>query len=179
MIGEIRDHETAQMAIQASLTGHLVLSTLHTNDATSAITRLIEIGVPHYLINASLLGVMAQRLVRTLCSNCKKPGKLDDDEWLSLISPWKTAAPKTVYEPMGCLECRQTGFRGRVGVYEIFTMNERLKAMNKPNMDIVEFRKQAIKDGMMPLRLSGAQKVAAGLTTIPEVLKVAPPAVGQ
>lgn len=179
MIGEIRDHETAQMAIQASLTGHLVLSTLHTNDATSAITRLIEIGVPHYLINASLLGVMAQRLVRTLCSNCKKPGKLNEDEWMGMISPWKTATPKTVYEPVGCLECRQTGFRGRIGVYEIFTMNDRLKVMNKPNMDILEFRKQAIKEGMVPLRLSGAQKVAAGLTTIPEVLKVAPPAVGQ
>jgi general secretion pathway protein E len=176
MIGEIRDHETAQMAVQASLTGHLVLSTLHTNDATSAITRLLEIGMPHYLINASLLGVMAQRLVRTLCPKCKKPGKLDENEWLSMISPWKTTLPKTAYEPVGCLECRQTGFRGRIGIYEIFTMSDRLKAMNTSNSDIAELRKQAIKEGMAPLRLSGAQKVASGLTTIAEVLKVTPAA---
>lgn len=178
MIGEIRDKETAEMAVQASLTGHLVLSTLHTNDATSAITRLIEIGVAPYLINASLLGVMAQRLVRTLCPSCKKPAELDEAEWLSMVKPWKTAMPKTVYEPVGCLECRQTGFRGRVGLYEIFTMQDKLKAMNTGDMDLVEFRKQAVKLGMMPLRLSGAQKVGAGLTTIAEVLKVAPPAEG-
>ncbi|MBN1378496.1 MAG: type II/IV secretion system protein [Gammaproteobacteria bacterium] len=178
MIGEIRDLETAQMAIQASLTGHLVLSTLHTNDATSAITRLQEIGVPSYLINATLLGVMAQRLVRTLCPKCKKPAQLDENAWKGMLSPWKTAMPKTVYEPVGCLDCRQTGFRGRIGLYEIFIMSDALKTMNKPNMDFTEFRKLAVKEGMLPLRLSGAQKIAAGLTTIAEVLKVTPPASG-
>jgi general secretion pathway protein E len=178
MVGEIRDMETAQMAIQASLTGHLVLSTLHTNDATSAITRLVEIGVPNYLINASLLGVMAQRLVRTLCPSCKRPGKLDEDAWTGLVAPWKATPPKTVYEPVGCLECRQTGFRGRIGIYEIFLMTDSLKAANKPGVDLIEFRKHALKEGMMPLRLSGAQKVAAGLTTIAEVLKVAPASMG-
>lgn len=178
MIGEIRDLETAQMAVQASLTGHLVLSTLHTNDATAAITRLIEIGVPPYLIRATLLGVMAQRLVRTLCPNCKKPAELDESAWTGLVSPWKTSTPKTVYEAVGCLECRQTGFRGRIGLYEIFTMSDRLKDMVAADMDMLELRKQAIKDGMIPLRLSGAQKVGAGFTTIPEVLKVAPPAAG-
>ena len=178
MIGEIRDLETARMAVQASLTGHLVLSTLHTNDATSAITRLYEIGVAPYLINATLLGVMAQRLVRTLCPNCKKPAKLDELAWNGMIKPWKTAMPKNVCEPVGCLECRQTGFRGRIGLYEIFTMSDTLKAMNKNEIDLVGFRKQAIKDGMMPLRLSGAQKVGVGLTTIAEVLKVAPPVEG-
>ena len=178
MVGEIRDLETAQMAVQASLTGHLVLSTLHTNDATSAITRLLEIGVPHYLINATLLGVMAQRLVRTLCPKCKKPAALDESAWKGMVNPWKTAMPKSVYEPVGCLDCRQTGFRGRIGLYEIFTMNDVLQAMNRPNTDVVEFRKRAVKEGLIPLRLSGAQKVGAGLTTIAEVLKVAPPATG-
>jgi general secretion pathway protein E len=178
MVGEVRDMETAQMAIQASLTGHLVLSTLHTNDATSAITRLVEIGVPRYLINASLLGVMAQRLVRTLCPSCKRPGQVDEDAWTGLVAPWKAAPPKTVYEAVGCLDCRQTGFRGRIGIYEIFIMTDTLKAVNKPETDLIEFRKHAFKEGMIPLRLSGAQKVAAGLTTIAEVLKVAPPSTG-
>ena len=178
MVGEIRDLETAQMAVQASLTGHLVLSTLHTNDATSALTRLIEIGVPTYLINATLLGVMAQRLVRTLCPKCKKAADLDVAAWQGMVKPWKTAMPKKVFEPVGCLDCRQTGFRGRIGIYEIFTLEDTLKEMNKEDIDLLEFRKQAIKDGMVPLRLSGAQKVGAGLTTIAEVLKVAPPAEG-
>jgi general secretion pathway protein E len=178
MVGEVRDMETAQMAIQASLTGHLVLSTLHTNDATSAITRLVEIGVPRYLINASLLGVMAQRLVRTLCPSCKRPGQVDEDAWTGLVAPWKAAPPKTVYEAVGCLDCRQTGFRGRIGIYEIFIMTDTLNAVNKPETDLIEFRKHAFKEGMIPLRLSGAQKVAAGLTTIAEVLKVAPPSTG-
>lgn len=178
MVGEIRDMETAQMAIQASLTGHLVLSTLHTNDATSAITRLVEIGLPHYLINASLLGVMAQRLVRTLCPSCKRPGKVDEDAWSGLVAPWKAAPPKTVCEPVGCLDCRQTGFRGRIGIYEIFIMTDTLKAINKEGTDLIEFRKHALKEGMIPLRLSGAQKVASGLTTIAEVLKVAPASMG-
>jgi general secretion pathway protein E len=178
MIGEIRDLETAQMAVQASLTGHLVLSTLHTNDATSAITRLLEIGIPPYLINATLLGVMAQRLVRTLCPKCKRAAALDESAWNGMVSPWKTAMPKNVCEPVGCLDCRQTGFRGRIGLYEIFIMSDKLKTMNKSGMDFTEFRKVAVKEGMLPLRLSGAQKVAAGLTTIAEVLKVAPPAAG-
>ncbi len=178
MVGEIRDLETAQMAVQASLTGHLVLSTLHTNDATSAITRLLEIGAPHYLINATLLGVMAQRLVRTLCPKCKKPAELDEPAWKAMVNPWKTAMPKNVYEPVGCLDCRQTGFRGRIGLYEIFTMSDMLQGMIGPNVDIMAFRKHAVKEGMIPLRLSGAQKVGAGITTIEEVLKVAPPATG-
>ena len=176
MIGEIRDLETAQMAIQASLTGHLVISTLHTNDATSAITRLMEIGVPHYMINATLLGVMAQRLVRTLCPNCKAKDTMPQDEWLSLVKPWKAPTPKSVCRPVGCLECRQTGYRGRMGIYEIFTMSDALRALVTSDMDITAFRKVAAKEGMMPLRLSGAQKIAAGLTTPAEVIKVAPTA---
>ncbi len=175
MIGEIRDKETAQMAIQASLTGHLVLSTLHTNDAPSAIARFIEIGIPPYLINATLIGVVAQRLVRTLCPDCKKPVATDKAAWDALIKPWKTAAPPKVYEPVGCLECRETGFKGRVGIYEMMAVNDRLKSEIHEDFDLRRLRKVAIKEGMRALNLSGARKVAKGLTTFEEILKVAPP----
>src|SRR5471030_1189166 len=125
MIGEIRDLETAEMAIQAALTGHLVLSTLHTNDAPSAISRLLELGVPHYLIKATVLGVMAQRLVRTLCPDCKSPdGAIGDDIWHGIGGAWKIPKPATVYRPVGCPECRQTGYRGRTGIYELLTVTE-------------------------------------------------------
>jgi general secretion pathway protein E len=175
MIGEIRDRETAEMAVQAALTGHLVLSTLHTNDAPSAVARLTEIGIPPYLISATLLGVVAQRLVRTLCPHCKKPHELPLDEWQALIRPWQTEPPKTIYSAEGCLECRQTGFLGRKGIYEMMPLNEDLKQLITHDFDLVKFRKQAIKNGMRPLNLAGAQKVAKGLTTPQEVMKVAPP----
>ncbi len=174
MIGEIRDLETAEMAIQAALTGHLVFSTLHTNDAPTAITRLIDIGVPHYLISATLLGVMAQRLVRTLCPHCKAPGPADVDLWQSLVQPWKIDAPAQVYRADGCLECRQTGFRGRIGIYEMLPLSMALKNHITAQADIGVLRREAIKAGMKPLRINGAQKVASGLTTIEEVLQVAP-----
>ena len=122
MIGEIRDLETAEMAIQAALTGHLVLSTLHTNDAPSAITRLLELGVPAYLIRATVLGVMAQRLARTLCPHCKQPGPCDEAAWKSLTRPWKAPAPEQPMQAVGCLECRNTGYMGRTGLYEILTL---------------------------------------------------------
>ena len=175
MIGEIRDRETAEMAVQAALTGHLVLSTLHTNDAPSAVARLTEIGIPPYLISATLLGVVAQRLIRTLCPHCKKPVELARDQWLSLIRPWTTEAPSVVYQEEGCLECRNTGFLGRKGIYEMLLLSESLKQGITHDFDLARFRKQAIKEGMRPLNLAGAQKVAKGLTTIQEVLKVAPP----
>lgn len=175
MIGEIRDRETAEMAVQAALTGHLVLSTLHTNDAPSAIARLTEIGVPPYLISATLIGVVAQRLLRTLCPHCKKSRKIDKYEWESLIRPWKTRAPDTISQAEGCLECRQTGFKGRIGIYEMLPMNDELKQEIGVSFELEKFRKAAIKQGMKPLNLAGAQKLAKGLTTIEEVLKVAPP----
>jgi general secretion pathway protein E len=175
MVGEIRDLETAEMAIQAALTGHLVLSTLHTNDAPSAITRLLDLGVPYYMISATVLGVMAQRLVRTLCPHCKKPGEPSADLWASLVSPWKQALPKRAYRPGGCLECRNTGYLGRIGVYETLRLNNELRRELRGELDLAAFRKHAIKQGMKPLRIAGAQKVAGGLTTIEEVLKVAPP----
>jgi len=175
MIGEIRDRETAEMAVQAALTGHLVLSTLHTNDAPSAVARLTEIGIPPYLISATLLGVVAQRLIRTLCPHCKKPVDVDADQWDSLIRPWSTKPPEKIYQAEGCLECRQTGFLGRKGIYEMMPLSENLKQHITGNFDLARFRKLAIKSGMRPLNLAGAQKVAKGLTTIQEVLKVAPP----
>ncbi|MCQ4302648.1 type II secretion system protein E [Stutzerimonas frequens] len=174
MVGEIRDLETAEMAIQAALTGHLVLSTLHTNDAPSAITRLLELGVPHYLLKATLLGVMAQRLVRTLCPHCKAPVQLDADDWSALTRPWNAPLPTTAQRAVGCLECRDTGFRGRAGVYEIMLLNDAIKPLITADTDIVALRRQAFKDGMRSLRLSGAQKIAAGLTTMEEVLRVTP-----
>ena len=175
MIGEIRDLETAEMAIQASLTGHLVLSTLHTNDAPSAVTRLTELGVPPYLISASVLGVVAQRLVRTLCPHCKAPEEVNEFEWKGLTHPWKMPLPKQLHKPVGCLECRNTGFMGRVGLYETFLMDDALRSINQDGSDLQLLRKTALKSGMVPLRIAGAQKVSMGLTTIEEVLKVAPP----
>jgi general secretion pathway protein E len=175
MIGEIRDKETADIAIQAALTGHLVLSTLHTNDAPSAITRMLDIGVPPYLIQSSVLGIMAQRLVRTLCPHCKQATEISDQAWYELVHPWKAKKPKTVYKPVGCLECRDTGYQGRTGLYEMFKFSSETRHMITAECDIHNLRRLAIKDGLQPLRLSGANKVAKGETTIEEVLRVAPP----
>ncbi|MBF0676694.1 type II/IV secretion system protein [Pseudomonas sp.] len=174
MIGEIRDLETAEMAIQAALTGHLVLSTLHTNDAPSAITRLLELGVPHYLLRATLLGVMAQRLVRTLCPHCKAPVELNAEDWQTLTKPWNAPLPTGAHRAVGCLECRDTGYRGRAGVYEIMLLDDHLKPLIGADTDLIALRRAAFKDGMRSLRLSGAQKIAAGLTTVEEVLRVTP-----
>jgi general secretion pathway protein E len=179
MVGEIRDLETAEMAVQAALTGHLVLSTLHTNDAPSAVTRLLELGVAPYLLNATLNGIMAQRLVRTLCPHCKQRIELqraeDQASWEALVAPWKSRHPNHLFKPVGCLECRRTGFMGRVGVYETLLFSGEMKKLVNEKADIAALREQAFKEGMKPLRISGAMKVGAGLTTIEEVLKVAPP----
>jgi general secretion pathway protein E len=168
------------MAIQAALTGHLVLSTLHTNDAASAVTRLLDLGVPPYLLNATILGVMAQRLVRTLCPQCKEKvpygeGRADDPTWDELVTPWKARRPNRIYRAVGCLDCRMTGFRGRSGIYEVMLLTPGVKRMVNAEADIGRIREQAYKDGMKSLRISGAMKVAAGVTTFEEVLKVAPP----
>jgi general secretion pathway protein E len=182
MVGEIRDLETAEMAVQSALTGHLVLSTLHTNDAPSAVTRLLELGVPAYLLNSTLNGVMAQRLVRTLCPHCKEKTEFhraeDHVAWDTLVAPWKSNRPAHVYKAVGCLECRMTGFQGRVGIYETLLFSAEVKKLLHASADPVAIRDQAFKEGMRPLRISGALKVAAGLTTIEEVLKVAPPVRG-
>ena len=175
MVGEIRDLPTAEMAIQASLTGHLVLSTLHTNDAPSALTRMLELGVPSYLLNATVLGVMAQRLVRTLCPHCKALGDpIPEEVWNGLITPWKMKVPNQVYRPTGCLECRNTGYKGRAGIYEVMLINDEIRRLTTISPDIAALRLQAMRDGMKTLRVSGALKILAGLTTLEEVLKVAP-----
>ncbi len=176
MVGEIRDLATAEMAVQAALTGHLVFSTLHTNDAPSAITRLMELGVPGYLINATMLGVLAQRLVRTLCKQCRQPDEGASREALdAMIKPWKITGGFKPYKPVGCVDCRMTGFLGRMGLYELLTVSEAFKDMlgKEPRMD--SLRKQAVADGMRPLRLAGALRVAEGLTTMEEVLTATPP----
>jgi general secretion pathway protein E len=174
MIGEIRDQETADMAVQAAMTGHLVLSTLHTNDAPSTISRLMDLGVPSYLLRSALLGVMAQRLVRRLCVHCKEEALINEEAWKALTTPWKVATPTHGYKPVGCLECRNTGYRGREGIYEIMLFTDAIKALISDKTDLVQVRQQAMRDGMRTLRLSGAQKVAAGLTTVEEVMRVAP-----
>ncbi|MCS0630887.1 GspE/PulE family protein [Telluria mixta] len=172
MVGEIRDLETAEMAIQAALTGHLVLSTLHTNDAPSAVMRLLELGVPYYLLEATLIGIMAQRLVRTLCPHCKAAdGELSDDVWQALGGAWNLPKPTTVYRPIGCPECRQTGFRGRTGLYELVTVTESFSQRLQEKTDLAALRQQSIADGMKPLRIAGAYKVIEGVTTVEEVLK--------
>ena len=176
MVGEIRDLATAEMAVQAALTGHLVFSTLHTNDAPSAVSRLMELGVPSYLINATLLGVLAQRLVRTLCTQCREKDESASRESLAeLVNPWQINGGYRPYKPVGCVDCRLTGFRGRMGLYELLTVTEgfKEKVSKEPNIDAL--RRQAVADGMRPLRLAGALKVAEGLTTIEEILSGTPP----
>jgi general secretion pathway protein E len=180
MVGEIRDLETAEMAVQAALTGHLVLSTLHTNDAPSAVTRLLELGIAPYLLNATVNGVMAQRLVRTLCPHCKSRTEIgraeDAASWEALVAPWKAAPPAGICKPVGCLECRMTGYIGRIGIYETLVCSVGIKEVIATGADLTRLREQAFKEGMKALRISGAMKVASGLTTIEEVLKSSPPA---
>ncbi|MES2385649.1 MAG: ATPase, T2SS/T4P/T4SS family [Pseudomonadota bacterium] len=176
MVGEIRDLQTAEMAVQAALTGHLVFSTLHTNDAPSAVSRLMELGVPSYLINATLLGVLAQRLVRTLCMQCREKDEGSSREALAeIVKPWQINGGYQPYKPVGCVDCRMTGFMGRMGLYELLTVTEAFKdrVTREPNIDAL--RRQAVTDGMRPLRLAGALKVAEGVTTIEEILSTTPP----
>jgi general secretion pathway protein E len=176
MVGEIRDLQTAEMAVQAALTGHLVFSTLHTNDAPSAVSRLMELGVPSYLINATLLGVLAQRLVRTLCAQCREKDEGSSREALAeIVKPWQINGGYQPYKPVGCVDCRMTGFMGRMGLYELLTVTEAFKdkVTKEPNIDAL--RRQAVADGMRPLRLAGALKVAGGVTTIEEILSTTPP----
>lgn len=173
MIGEIRDLETAEMAIQASLTGHLVLATLHTNDACSAVVRLRELGIPNYLINASVLGVMAQRLIRRLCPHCKQSKAIDKEIWANETSGWKIKS-NDFSESTGCLECRQTGYLGRVGLYEMMEVTPASSKLIGDHATLDDLQKQAMQDGLIPLKISGLKKVAEGETSLEEVFRVAP-----
>lgn len=180
MIGEIRDLETAGIAINASLTGHLVLSTLHTNDAPSAIARLIDIGVKPFLVSSAVRAVMAQRLCRRLCS-CKEPGTLTEAEIGSLHIDTTQLAEATIYKPKGCERCRFTGYRGRLGIFEIFKIDDEMRQMinrmgeiedRSQQVSTVQLRRRAREQGMRTLREDGFQKVFAGMTTFDEVLAV-------
>ncbi|MBX3610079.1 MAG: Flp pilus assembly complex ATPase component TadA [Hydrogenophaga sp.] len=180
MVGEIRDLATAEMAVQAALTGHLVFSTLHTNDAPSAVMRLMELGIPPYLISATVLGVLAQRLVRTLCPACKQPLPKEEvassrEQLADIVKPWQVSGGYRPYQPVGCVDCRMTGYRGRMGLYELLSVTEAFKdkVSREPKMEAL--RAQGVADGMRPLRLAGAAKVAEGVTTLDEVLAATPP----
>ncbi|MGS5088561.1 GspE/PulE family protein [Hydrogenophaga sp. A37] len=183
MVGEVRDLNTAEMAVQAALTGHLVFTTLHTNDAPSAIMRLMELGIPPYLINATVLGVLAQRLVRTLCPSCRiredeATAAASRETLAELVKPWQVSGKYRPYQPVGCVDCRMTGYRGRMGLYELLTVTEAFKdkVNHEPKMETL--RRQGVTDGMRPLRLAGAARVAEGLTTLDEVLACTPPVGG-
>lgn len=179
MVGEIRDTETANMAVQASLTGHLVLSTLHTNDAPSSITRLHDLGIQPFLTSATILGVMAQRLLRTLCPHCKQALDVTPDseiaiQWQELVQPWRAPVPAQVYKAQGCEHCRHTGYQGRVGLYEIMPLSNELKKLVAADANLDTLKQQAYREGVQPLRLSGAKRISEGLTTIEEVMRVVP-----
>jgi general secretion pathway protein E len=174
MVGEIRDLETANMAIQAALTGHLVLSTLHTNDSPSSISRLMELGAPPYLIRATVRGIMSQRLVRILCPHCKTYGELDMDAWQQLTQPWEMEPPSRIARPVGCVHCRETGYAGRQGIYEVLVNSRAVQAQIRSQLNTSKIRDIAMGEGMRTLRLSGAARVARGETTIEEVMRVAP-----
>lgn len=174
MVGEVRDQDTADMAIQAALTGHLVLSTLHTNDAPSSLTRLHDLGVQPFLSSATLLGILAQRLVRKLCPQCKQRAPTNEQQWLHLTVDYTVDVPATSYVPVGCEACRYTGYKGRVGIYEFMPISLQLKQMISENVPLNALRFQSKKEGVEPLRIAGARKVVAGITSLEEVLRVVP-----
>ncbi len=172
MIGEIRDLETATIATNASLTGHLVFSTLHTNDAPSAVARLVDIGVQPFLVASSVRAIMAQRLVRRLCPNCKQPGELSETDRCALNLEPGRAADAHVMDPIGCEECRQTGYKGRMGIFEIFVFDDNVRHMINDRRSTLMLRQRARELGMRTLREDGVRKVLAGLTSAEEVISI-------
>lgn len=172
MIGEIRDLETAEIAIQASLTGHLVFSTLHTNDSAGAITRLVDMGVEPFLVSSSVVAILAQRLVRLVCQQCREPYEPSDEE-LREVGLSRTQLPEgKIFRATGCDRCLKTGYSGRIGIYELLTVNDEVRGMITKNTDSMTIKKAAIRNGMRTLREDGADKIAQGLTTTEEVLRV-------
>ena len=167
MVGEIRDIETAEMAIQASLTGHLVLSTLHTNNAPSAVTRLVDMGVQAYLLSSSLASVIAQRLVRVLCDKCKKEDVITDKEAALFAEP-----PKSVFKPTGCDACLKTGYSGQTGIFEFLEVDNDLKTLILRSPDSTTISAHAVSKGMKTLREDGLLKAASGMTSLEEVIRV-------
>lgn len=172
MVGEIRDKETAEIAIRAALTGHLVFSTLHTNDAAGAITRLVDMGIEPFLVASSTEGLVAQRLVRRLCTACRRPWRMDPLFLQSVAFPIERLSSGTIYEAVGCEVCRGTGFHGRTGIYEILVVTERIRQMVVARATTTEIKNAAMQTGMRTLRQDGWSKVLEGITTIEEVLRV-------
>ncbi|KPK24349.1 MAG: type II secretion system protein E, partial [Nitrospira bacterium SG8_3] len=172
MIGEMRDLETAENAIQAALTGHLVLSTLHTNDAPSSVTRLQDLGTPSFLLQATLVGVLAQRLVRKICPFCKEPIEMDPKELASLGLDLGRNGPVELHMGKGCMKCRGTGYLGRSGVYEVLPVTESIKKMITPESNVEAMFDMAKREGMITLRENAVKKLLAGETTYQEVLRV-------
>jgi general secretion pathway protein E len=170
LVGEIRDKETAEIAIQASLTGHLVLSTLHTNDAASALTRLVDMGVEPFLVGSSLVAVLAQRLVRVLCTECRE-AYLTTDEELKEIGVKPPGRPVNLYRAVGCAACNHTGYRGRLGIFELMTIDDEIRQLVSQNVDSKTIKAAATRKGMGTLRADGARKVLAGTTSVSEVIR--------
>jgi len=170
LVGEIRDSETAEIAIQASLTGHLVFSTLHTNDAPSALTRLVDMGIEPYLVASSLEAVLAQRLIRTICKHCREP--LSEAEMAPLKSRFGDRLPKVLYKGRGCRECQGTGYRGRIGIFEMMVVTDDVRSLVIENASAPELRKVAVRQGMMSLRDDGFRHLAEGRSTVEEILRV-------
>jgi type IV pilus assembly protein PilB len=173
LVGEMRDLETASMGIQASLTGHLVFSTLHTNDAPSAMTRMVDMGVPNYLVASSVVAVLAQRLVRVVCAKCKRPYKPLKGELEAAGIPPEVAKQGTFVKGAGCSACNDGGYRGRIGIYELMLMTSPVRELVFQNASAVDIRTQAVKDGMNTLYRDGIDKVLKGVTTLDEVFRVA------
>jgi type IV pilus assembly protein PilB len=173
MVGEIRDLETAQIAVKASLTGHLVLSTLHTNDAPSTVDRLINMGVETFLLTSSINLIAAQRLVRRICENCKQPADISAEALINLgVDAAEVGSSFLPFHGKGCAACSETGYRGRLAIYEIMVMQEALKELVLRGASTVELKREAVKLGMSTLRMSALQKVREGLTTIEETVRV-------
>jgi type IV pilus assembly protein PilB len=170
MVGEIRDQDTATIAVQAALTGHLVLSTLHTNDAPAAVTRLLDLGVPPYLVSASLVAVVAQRLVRKICPNCKDVCEIPSG--VKKLFEKYTDSNIEFYHGTGCAKCRHTGYLGRIAMHELFVPDEKILEMITQNATLSALRAAAVKNGMAALHADGIEKVVAGITTVDEILRV-------
>jgi type IV pilus assembly protein PilB len=171
MVGEMRDLETSQIAIQASLTGHLVLSTLHTNDAPGAVTRLVDMGVEPFLISSTLMGVLAQRLVRRVCSSCKTPFEPTDQQLTQLSLSPEDIAGKEFYYGSGCGDCNDTGYKGRKGIYELLEVSESIRSLINDRAPTVVVRQKAVEDGMITLRQDGLRSIFTGESSVEEVLK--------
>jgi general secretion pathway protein E len=173
MVGEVRDRETAVMAIQSALTGHMVFSTLHTNDAASAITRLLDLGIEPYLVASSVVAILAQRLVRTVCSECGEAVELSGAEWSRLgVEPSRHGSKPRVRRGSGCARCRQTGYRGRIGIFELLVVDDQLRREIQVQANAAQVRSAAVAQGMRLLRDDGVAKILAGMTTVEEVIRV-------